>query len=132
MTGSSETIELTLPRSPRYYGVARMVIGGLAAGIELSYDALDDLQLAIGSLLDNRDLPGGDTVALHVTVTGDGVSARIGPFAQGSMAAAFAGSSASGGIDLARLLETVVDEVVTDGDGDGDWIVVTKRAVAAA
>ena len=44
----TDTVTLSIPRNPQYYSVVRMVVGGIAAGLQLSYDALDDLQLAIG------------------------------------------------------------------------------------
>lgn len=48
---SAETISMTLPADPRYATVARIVVGGLAARLNLSYESLDDLQLAVETLL---------------------------------------------------------------------------------
>ena len=41
---------------PPYHGVARLVVGGLAARLDLSYEDLEDLQLALESVLERRRL----------------------------------------------------------------------------
>ena len=45
---------LSLPRERRFHGVAHLVLGGLAARLDLTFDVLDDLQLALDELLERR------------------------------------------------------------------------------
>ena len=47
----TEEIVLTLPRQRRYYDVAHLVVGGLAARLDLTVDTLADLQTALDGLL---------------------------------------------------------------------------------
>lgn len=134
----TDTVSLSFPRESRYYGVARLVVGGMAAPLQMSYDALDDLQLAISSLLDHEDLApqaqGGDgLVHLRLEVDDHQLVAAIGGFAAGSLDRAFARSEQQGGeMGLQRLLDTIVDEVAVNDDGDGEWVTLTKLVKAVA
>ncbi len=49
----SEAIRLTIPRTRPYYGVARLVVGGLAARLDLSFEYLEDLHVALESIVGN-------------------------------------------------------------------------------
>lgn len=127
----SDTIILRIPRNVRYYGIARMVVGGVAAGIELPYDTLDDVQLAIGSLLDNRHLEGDDIVDVHLDVSDERIAAKLGPFHEGSLDRAMSASHDAGGdMDLRRLLETIVDDVDVSTGDDGEWVTLTRQVPA--
>jgi hypothetical protein len=46
-----ETVSLGLPADTAYITVARLVVGGIGARIDLSYEALDEIQLATELLL---------------------------------------------------------------------------------
>jgi anti-sigma regulatory factor (Ser/Thr protein kinase) len=134
----SDTVSLSFPRDSRYYAVARLVVGGMAAPLEMSYDALDDLQLAISSLLDHEDLAldgagqSGD-VRLRLEVDDAQLVAALGSFATGSLDRAFERSAQQGGeMGLQRLLDTIVDEVNVSGEDDGEWITLTKQVKALA
>jgi anti-sigma regulatory factor (Ser/Thr protein kinase) len=135
----SDTVSLSFPRDSRYYAVARLVVGGMAAPLEMSYDALDDLQLAISSLLDHEDLAtqdpteGGDDVRLRLEVDDSQIVAALGSFASGSLDRAFERSAQQGGeMGLRRLLDTIVDDVRVTDDSDGEWITLTKHVKALA
>lgn len=129
----SSTVTLRFPREPKYYPVARLVVGGLATPLQMSYDALDDLQLALDHLLDSDDLPNTGDVTLTLTVDAAGMQAALGNFTAGSIEAAFVKSHDVGGdFDLRRLLDTVVDHVEIVHGSDGDSVVLTKKAGAIA
>jgi anti-sigma regulatory factor (Ser/Thr protein kinase) len=134
----SDTVSLSFPRDSRYYAVARLVVGGMAAPLEMSYDALDDLQLAISSLLDHEDLAldgDGSTgdVRLRLEVDESQLVAALGSFASGSLDRAFERSAQQGGeMGLRRLLDTIVDDVRVTDDSDGEWITLTKHVKALA
>lgn len=131
----ADTVALSFPRDSRYYAVARLVVGGMAAPLEMSYDALDDLQLAISSLLDHEDLAtaGSHDVQLRLEVGDDQLVASIGSFTSGSVDRAFERSATAGGeLGLRRLLDTIVDAVVVEPDGDNEWVTLTKRVKAMA
>ncbi|MCW2949142.1 MAG: hypothetical protein JWN41_155 [Thermoleophilia bacterium] len=132
----SDSVLLSFPRDSRYYAVARLVVGGMAAPLHMSYDALDDLQLAISSLLDHDDLTLGavaDDVQLRLTVDDRQLTAALGSFAVGSLDRAFERSSQQGGeMGLRRLLDTIIDEVAVDSSSDGEWVTLTKHVKALA
>lgn len=139
----ADSVSLSFPRDSRYYAVARLVVGGMAAPLQMSYDALDDLQLAISSLLDHEDLATSSTgvdgmpgdVRLRLEVDENQLVAAIGSFVTGSVDRAFERSAQQGGeLGLRRLLDTIVDSVAVngDGEGDGEWITLTKRVKAIA
>ncbi len=137
----TDTVALSFPRDSRYYAVARLVVGGMAAPLQMSYDALDDLQLAISSLLDHEELAtrgadadagtGIDDVHLRLEVDEHRLVAAIGSFAAGSLDRAFERSAQQGGgMGLQRLLDTIVDDVRVSDESDGEWITLTKQVTA--
>lgn len=137
----TDTVALSFPRDSRYYAVARLVVGGMAAPLQMSYDALDDLQLAISSLLDHEELAtrgagveagaGIDDVHLRLEVDEHRLVAAIGSFATGSLDRAFERSAQQGGeMGLQRLLDTIVDDVRVSDESDGEWITLTKQVTA--
>jgi anti-sigma regulatory factor (Ser/Thr protein kinase) len=133
----TDFVALRFPRDSRYYAVARLVVGGMAAPLQMSYDALDDLQLAISSLLDHDDLalaPGeGHDVELRLEVSEHELVASLGTFTTGGLERALQRSSAEGGeLGLKRLLDTIVDGVTVDANGSGERVSLTKRVKALA
>lgn len=132
----ADTVSLSFPRDTRYYAVARLVVGGMAAPLQMSYDALDDLQLAISSLLDHEDLVSdGDVgdVQLRLQVSDDQLVASLGTFQTGSLDRAFARSAPSGGdLGLRRLLDTIIDDVSVEAADGAEWVTLTKRVKALA
>lgn len=131
----SDTVTLRIPQSPQYYSVARLVVGGLAAGLSLSYDALDDLQLAIGSLLDNESLLSAHDgpVTIRLAVDEDRLQASLGEFSREALQTAFAnGGGSEEKLDLRRLLDTIVDDVEISTSEAGGWVTLTKRVKAVA
>ena len=121
----SDQIQLILPAQEDFHQIAHLVVGGLAARIELTYEQLEDLQLAVEALLGCRDDDGD--ISLSVTVVPGAVSATIGPFQPQALATlAHDGSS----LGLRRVLETVADGFeVAERDG-GSWVELKKETVA--
>ena len=118
-------IRLTIPGERDYFGVAHLVLGGLASRHSLTIESFEDLVLAVDGLLDRTQ--GTPAVTLSVQVDGDQIRADVGPFAAGSVSDELE-REPEGGIGLRRLLDTVVDEFsVTDREG-GDWVRLTKSA----
>lgn len=118
-------IRLTIPGERDYFGVAHLVLGGLASRHELTIEGFEDLLLALDGLLDRSQ--GAAEVTLRVAVESDRIEAQVGPFAAGSLRAELDRKSENG-IGLRRLLDTVVDGfAVTERDG-GEWVRLTKTA----
>jgi hypothetical protein len=118
-------IRLTIPGERDYFGVAHLVLGGLASRHSLTIESFEDLLLALDGLLDRTR--GAPKVTLSVHVDGDEIQADVGPFAAGSVSNELERETENG-IGLRRLLDTVVDGFsVTDREG-GDWVRLTKIA----
>jgi hypothetical protein len=119
---SADEITLTLPRERPFFGVAHLVLGGLAVRLDLSYDQLEDLQVALGELLRRRENEG--EVTLAVRVSDDELEASIGPFDAALVDELRHDPGDS--VGLRRVLETVVDDVsVTDRAGQ-PWVALRK------
>lgn len=118
-----DTITLTLPPDREFQRVAHLVLGGLAVRLNLTLEALEDLQLALDGLLDSGAAE--QEVTLELSVVQDAIEASVGPFRARSVQHAL--EAGSDGVDLRRVLDTVVDRVeVSERDG-GDWVQLTKR-----
>jgi hypothetical protein len=115
---------VTIPREPTFSVVADLVVGGIAARHEFTLDVLDDLQLALDSLLDYGDDDEGDvTVRLLV---GDGaVSVSVGPIPDDTVAELE--REPGDGIGLRRLLETTVDDVSLAQRSGDVWVELRKN-----
>jgi len=117
----TDVVTLQLPRNRELFGVAHLVLGGLAARLELTVDVLDDMSTALDELLERREHPGDVTVSLHLE---DGeLRTLVGPFG-----ARVADELRSEGpeLGLRRVLTAVVDGVdVQERDGE-QWIELRK------
>jgi hypothetical protein len=120
----TDQITLTMPRERPFFGVARLVLGGLATRLDVTVENLEDLELAVDGLLERRD--GAEQITLALGVDGDELQARIGPF-RGDTLRTELQSDRDESLSLRRLLDAVVDRYeVTDGDG-GVWVELGKR-----
>lgn len=118
---SGDEIQLTLPADVAFHGVAHLVLGGLAVRLDLTYEDLQDLELALDTLLDRSNDEGDVTLVVHVD---DGsVRAVVGPF--DSLRRELEGDGGDS-LDLRRILAAVCDRVrVEDRDGS-QWVELTK------
>ena len=121
----SDEIPLTLPRDRPFYGIAHLVVGGLALRLDLTFEHLEDLQLALAGLLERPD--GDGNVTVTVSVEGDTIRALVGPFDGAELRGDLARGGEGDEVGLGRVLDTVVDHVeVTEREG-GHWVALTKR-----
>lgn len=112
-----------LPRERPFSAVAELVVGGIAARHDVTLDVLDDLQLALDSLLGHDDADEGE-VAIVLRVAGDTIEAAVGPVA--ATTAAALEEEAGDGLDLRRLLETTMDSVTLSERDGGSWVELRK------
>ena len=66
---------LTLPTDTRFRGVATLVLGGVGTRLNLPYERVDDLQLAVLSLL---EASGGDRVTVEVAAEPEKILVSVG------------------------------------------------------
>jgi len=123
---TSDAITLSIPSAKPYHGVARLVVGGLAARLDLSYEHLEDLQLVLVSVLERDGYVTGQEVTVRLLVSPDAVGMAIGPLDPLEVRRDLEGE-AEGGVSLRRLLETLVQEIsVEEADGE-HWLRLEKR-----
>ena len=122
---TAEEIRLTLPADDAFYSVAHLVLGGLAARLNLTFEDLEDLELALDSLLERPS--DGREVTLRVLVDEGELRMVVGPFT--AVRAEFEEGGADS-LNLGRILGTVCDSVdIEDRDG-AQWVELTKRVDA--
>jgi anti-sigma regulatory factor (Ser/Thr protein kinase) len=125
----SEAITLTVPFERPYQGVVRLVLGGLAARLDVPYETLEDVQLAVETILANDAYAAGERVNVEVEVDGGTLAISVGPLEPGALAADLDASDASDGVGLGRLLATVMEgHEVEARDGHG-WLRMRKPLV---
>ena len=107
----TDTIVLTIPTDSAYRGVASLVLGGLGTRLELPYERMDDLQLAVLSMLDaSRD--DDASVEIHA---GDGhVAVSVGPLRDGT----------ENDDGLALVLTRLTDRIEAERRDDASWLTV--------
>ncbi|HEY2218264.1 MAG TPA: hypothetical protein VGH35_02900 [Gaiellaceae bacterium] len=106
-----DQITLTLPHEREFHRVAHLVLGGLAVRLGLTIETLEDLQLALSTILDRARGNGEVTVAMSLV---DGtLETSIGPV---DVSAELEGGEDDDKLSLRRILWTVVDDVQVEGD----------------
>jgi hypothetical protein len=105
----SDRIVLTVPAGARFRSVATLVLGGIGGRADLPYERMDDLQLAVLSILDSTD---GDAVTLEVESDDDGLAVAVGPVRDGS----------NNDDGLRLVLSRLVDGVAHEHRDGAEWI----------
>jgi hypothetical protein len=119
---SVDEISLTLPADEAFHRVAHLVLGGLAVRLDLTFENLEDLELALDALLERSG--DGEDVTLLVRVLDGELQTVIGPFTSVRAELEEGGDES---LNLRRILATVCDRVeIADRDG-GQWVELTKR-----
>ena len=126
MTGA---IKLKIPHQPPYHGVALLVVGGLAARLDVSYEQLEDLQLALESVLDNGGYARTSEVTVEIDVQDGGLAMMVGPL-DGAALKSDLEDERDDRLALGRLLGTLVEDVSLERREDGDWLRLEKRVQA--
>ena len=123
----TDHVQLTLPAEEDFRHVAHLVVGGLGVRLDLTFEDLDDLQVALEALLGCRDDEGDIVVTVHA---GNGaVKASVGPFPADSLDSLERTESPLG---LQRVLETVCDTFEIEERDGGSWVELTKKTTSTA
>ena len=124
---SGDRITLTMPRERDFFRVAHLVVGGLAVRLDLTFENLEDLQVALATILSEAE----GEVTVSVRVEPGQIEASIGPFAPGDLELNL-DREVEEGVPLQRVLETVCDSIDVVQREDGRWVVLTKNVRAKA
>ena len=120
---TADRIVLTIPHDEGFENVAQLVLAGVAARLNFTYEVVDDLGTALETLLERRGKEADLTVELEVGE--DTVKAALGPFAGDGLRAEL--EQTDDGVGLRRVLETVVDRFAAVEREDGSGIELEKR-----
>jgi anti-sigma regulatory factor (Ser/Thr protein kinase) len=123
----TDEITLVVPAQEDFHQIALLVMGGLGARLDLTYEDLDDLQTALATLLDRRD--DDEAITIAISPVDGGVRTTVGPFSGSELAELESDSTALG---LRRVLETVADEFEIERRDGSEWCVISKRTSAPA
>ena len=121
---TEDLITLTIPSDEGFDRIAHLVLGGLAVRLDVTLEHLEDLQLALDGLLEERG-EDGENITVSVRVLGDELETTVGPFERGHLRAELDRESREQ-IGLRRVLETVVDTFDVNERGGSEWIELRK------
>jgi hypothetical protein len=114
LPATTDRIVVEFPATGGYRSVGRLVLGGLLSRFDLPVDRVEDLLLALESLL-VQELA-ADSVALEAAAAADGLELRLGPFAASRLADPA----------IARVLTRLVDDVTEETAGGSGTRVVLR------
>lgn len=121
-------VELTIPRERDFGTVADLVLAGLASRLDLTLETIDDLQLAVATLLEREE--GDDDVTVRFELVENGIVASVGPFEREAIEPELA-PAGPGGLGLRRVLDTTVDRVELATRDGACWVELHKEMTPA-
>jgi hypothetical protein len=124
---SPDRIVVSIPPADGFEDVAQLVLAGVSARLNFTYELMDDLGTALETLLDRRSEDADLTVEL--VVGEDAVTAAVGPFDADGLQSEL--ETPQRGVGLRRVLETVVDDYRAVERADGIWVELDKRVERA-
>ena len=123
----ADEVTLTFPAEEGFQRVAHLVLGGLAVRLDLTFEMLEDLQLALDGLLDR--CPHDVEVTVAVTVDDGLIRTSVGPVDRRVLEELERDDNPLG---LRRVLETVCDRIEVEERDGRQWIALTKSVKAEA
>src|ERR1700710_149833 len=102
-----------MPRDADFHRVAHLVLGGLAVRMDLTVENLEDLRIALDSLLGRSELEAGE-ITVRMALRDGALETRVGPLPSDVLDEIE--REQDGALSLRRVLESTVDDVLVDGD----------------
>lgn len=125
----SDAVRLTVPYARPYYSVVRLVVGGLAARLDFPYEHVEDVQIALETLLGGDGYVVGEDVTVEVSVGENGLEILVGPLDARRLERELAAElDASRGLGLRRLLSTVTGGFDLERRDGREWVRMRKDA----
>jgi hypothetical protein len=121
----SDQITLVLPAQGDFHHIAHLVVGGLGARLELTYEQLEDLQVALEALLACREDAG--EISVGIAVEDARVRTTVGPFSDQALSELEQDGNEFG---LRRVLETVSDTLDVEKHDGASWVALSKGTSA--
>ena len=105
-----DKVVVEFPATASYRGVGRLVLGGLSSRFELPVDRVEELLLALESLITQKLAT--ETVTMEAFAAASSLRARVGPFEHSQIADE----------SVFRVLKPLVDDVSENDEPDGYWV----------
>jgi hypothetical protein len=119
----TDEITLTIPRDADFHRVAHLVLGGLAVRMDLTIENLEDLQIALDSILGRSQLEAGE-ITVRMALRDGALETRVGPLPANVLDEIEREQDDE--LSLRRVLDSTVDDVHVDGDS----VSLTKKVAA--
>ena len=123
-----DRIVLEAPLGGDFGSVFRLIVGGIAAGADLGFEEMDDLQLAIERLY--AESGGQERLTVGFDLSPGRVQVRVGPLRERGLADALQREHEHGALSLAGVLDTVVDSYGVEEAADGRLFIRLVKVVA--
>jgi hypothetical protein len=107
----TDTILLTFPSRQSFRGVPSLVLGGIGSRVGLPYERMDDLQLAVLSML---DASAGNEATVEIHAQDERVAVSVGPLRP----------DVDGDTGLGLVLSRLTDGVEAGRRGEDVWLTV--------
>lgn len=120
-------VAVTIPNERTYLDVARLVFGGAASRLDLGYEDVDDVQLALESIL-TAGLSRDAEITLELRVADGALSIWVGPLDGDALDARL--NDEGRVLALDRLLGRLVDSATPSLRDDEPGILLVKRLPA--
>ena len=108
----TDTILLTIPASAAYRGIPSLVLGGVGSRLDLPFERMDDLQLAVLSMLDASV---GEEASVEIVAGDERLGVSVGPLR----------SDAGSDKGLELVLQRLTDGVEPEDRGGDVWLTVS-------
>jgi hypothetical protein len=119
----SQALVVGVVNEPRSLPVIRLLIGAAAARVELSLEQIDELEIALETVLASRVIPCGEVV-VEIETLADGLELRVGPVVAGAREVV--------GLPLERILSRLVDSSEPLRRGESEWLALVKAGDGSA
>jgi len=123
----TDEITLVVPAEEDFRPIVHLVVGGLAVRLDLTIDALEDLQVALDALLVHREDEGD--VNIRVRLDEGVIRATVGPLPLSLLDDLEREDQELG---LRRVLETVCESFEVEERGGEAWVELSKQTAAPA
>lgn len=129
----ADNVRLEVPREPGFLPLLHLILGGIGIRRSLSFDDLDDLQLAVDNVL-AEDTPAAGVLSMVVSVSDRSLNVRLEPLrnrdlrttlSQGQVPPEAQGRC----IDICLLLRSLVDEYVVSDLDDETYALDLRKLV---
>ena len=120
---TADRVVLTLPGNPSLRGVASLVLGGIGSRIDLPYEKVDELQLAVLSVLGACDPA---IVTIEIEIEQEAVLVALGPLPDDTVAAPGVR------VVLDRLVDGVEPSRRETDAGSAEWVTLRLARPRAA